>query len=427
MQPRPNFPRIIKRGEQRRSRHGFVRAQSGPIPEKKHGGAPSGAVSIWFFPSRASTICRKYSEYTGGRPVGVLSRAAVMNYCILRAAKLNSFGSIAASAMHTFREIPTPNANEDRTHLNRTSGANTSVAVRAAVASALPAKRRKDAVLCIEYLITASPEWFLTSSAKAHQDYFNEAVAWLRRRHGQHNIVCLNLQLDEKSPHLVAYVVPLTMDGRLSAKDYLGGRQKLRAMQTDFWNMVGRPAGLERGLEGSTAKHATAKQYSAALALNPKLEPPAPPAPTFADRVTGRARQMHEKYRAEVDAHAQLVEQARTEALMGKKGREQQGRALAKLRDQVSELDGAKSEVERLAAENRKLALELDRRRKYFDNQMAAVKAQLDESAAKAKVLQPEVVFWRRRAEATRAEADELRELLCPATEREELFPRQGG
>jgi hypothetical protein len=38
-----------------------------------------------------------------------------MNYCILRAAKLNSFGSIAASAKHTFREIPTPNADPART------------------------------------------------------------------------------------------------------------------------------------------------------------------------------------------------------------------------------------------------------------------------------------------------------------------------
>jgi hypothetical protein len=204
----------------------------------------------------------------------------------------------------------------------------------------LPPKRRKDAVLCIEYLITASPEWFLSTSGQAHRDYFSGAIAWLQRRHGATNIVCLNVQLDEKSPHLVAYVAPMTKDGRLSAKEFLGGRAKLSAMQTEFWNVVGSLAGLERGLEGSTAKHTTAKQYSAALARNPALQQPAP---TLVDRATGRARKMHEQYRADVDAYTRLVGQARAVALFGTKARQQQSQALAKLRGEVSELRGAKA------------------------------------------------------------------------------------
>ena len=73
-----------------------------------------------------------------------------MNYCILRIKKLSSFGSIAGSVKHTFREIATPNADASRTHLNWTSGAQTSAKVCAAIMATLPAKRRKDAVLCIE-------------------------------------------------------------------------------------------------------------------------------------------------------------------------------------------------------------------------------------------------------------------------------------
>lgn len=340
-----------------------------------------------------------------------------MNYCILRAAKLSNLGSIAASAKHTFREIPTPNADASRTHLNWTSGANTSAAVCAAVASVLPAKRRKDAVLCIEYLITASPEWFLSVPQKAHQTYFNGAIAWLRERHGAANVVCLNLQLDEKSPHLVAYVVPRTTDGRLSAKDFLGGRAKLSAMQTEFWNTIGRLVGLERGLEGSTAKHTTAKQYSAALARNPTLELPSPPAPTFADWATGRARQMQEAHRTDLDAYGSLVEQARVEALLGKRAREQQSRALAKMRAELDELQGAKLEAARLASENRKLVIELGRQRKFFDEQLAAMKALLDQGAAKIRALLSEVGFWKREVATVRADADQLRDLLSPDTQ----------
>jgi hypothetical protein len=349
-----------------------------------------------------------------------------MNYCILRATKLCAFGSIAGSAKHTFREIPTPNADASRTHLNWISGANTSAAVCAAVAAALPAKRRKDAVLCIEYLITASPEWFLSTSKKAHQDYFNGAIGWLRQRHGAANIVCLNLQLDEKSPHLVAYVVPRTKDGRLSAKDFLGGRPRLSAMQTEFWSAVGRPAGLERGLEGSTAKHTSAKQYSAALARNSTLEQPAAPAPTLADKVTGRARQMLEEHRADVDAYCRLVEQARAEAMLGKKAREQQSRALAKLRRQVDELQGAKDEATRLADENRKLVLELGQQTRSFNNQVAATKALLVQAGATIKAVMSQVDYWEREAEAARAEVDDLREQLSPAFEHGELSAPPG-
>lgn len=341
-----------------------------------------------------------------------------MNYCILRTAKLSNFGSIAASAKHTFREIPTPNADASRTHLNWTSGAKTSAAVCAAVSAMLPAKRRKDAVLCIEYLITASPEWFLSATKKARQDYFNGAIAWLKQRHGAANVICLNLQLDEKSPHLVAYVVPMTKDGRLAAKDFLGGRAKLSAMQTDFWNVVARPVGLERGLEGSTAKHVTAKQYSAALARNPSLKQPVAPMPTLADRATGRARQMEEAYREEVDAYALVLEQARAEALLGKKAREQQSRPLAKLRGEVDQLRGAENKAARLADENRKLVSDLHSQKKYFEDQLAKMKALLDQAGAKVKAALSQIRFWKQEAETARADADDLRDLLRPPEER---------
>lgn len=41
-------------------------------------------------------------------------------YCILRAGRLTTIGNIMGSAMHTFREIPTPNADPAQTHMNKT-------------------------------------------------------------------------------------------------------------------------------------------------------------------------------------------------------------------------------------------------------------------------------------------------------------------
>ena len=72
-----------------------------------------------------------------------------MAYAILRTAKLKTFGNIAASASHNFRERETLNADPERTHLNIHHGAVSSEEVTAKVKSLLPEKFRSDAVLCI--------------------------------------------------------------------------------------------------------------------------------------------------------------------------------------------------------------------------------------------------------------------------------------
>lgn len=219
-----------------------------------------------------------------------------MAFTILRTAKLRTYGNIAASAEHTYRERPTPNADLTRTPQNENLGAQSSAELVAAVRSrvALAERQAKGPVLCIEYLITASPEAFARSGGHlADKDkYFDDALHWLQRKHGMANVVASSLQLDEKTPHLVAYVVPLVQreastrkrsvivgkdaDGKpiretrefhqeggisLSAKEYLGGRQKLTAMQTDFAKQVGQPHQLERGIEGSRANHLRVKQH----------------------------------------------------------------------------------------------------------------------------------------------------------------------
>ena len=194
-----------------------------------------------------------------------------MSFAILRTAKLKSAGEIGGSIAHTLRDRDTPNANPGLTPDNEHFGPDSAEATKAGIAARIPEKHRSDAVLCIEYLVTASPEAFTDDKLDAKQ-YFHDALDWIRERHGADNVISGHLHLDETSPHLVAYVVPLdAATGRLNAKKYLGGKATLKAMQTDFAERVGRSHGLARGLEGSKATHQTVQAFYGALSASQRV------------------------------------------------------------------------------------------------------------------------------------------------------------
>ena len=213
-----------------------------------------------------------------------------MSYAILRTAKLTSLGNVGGSAQHNFRERKTENADPERTPSNRTAGAQSSRAVVEAVKARLATVPtvRKNAVLAIEYFIGASPEWFKEQSLKAREAYFDAAEEWLKARHGAENVIAFTRQYDETSPHACAYVVPIDPKGKLNCSHFLDGRTKLSEMQTEFAEKVGRRFNLERGIEGSKAKHQTIKQYYAKIqAPTPEIRtkiPSAQPA-TIAEKV----------------------------------------------------------------------------------------------------------------------------------------------
>lgn len=181
-----------------------------------------------------------------------------MYYAILRTAKLKTMGNIGGSLAHNYRTIETPNADPNRTPKNHHTVA-TPEAVKQAIQNQLPKKRRADAVLCIEYLITASPEWDGWGNDK-EAEFFKRSSQWLSDKHGAENIAGLSIHRDISTPQLVAYVVPIDQKGRLNCKEFLGGRAKLSQMQTDFANTV-TDLGLARGKEGSKAKHTSIKAY----------------------------------------------------------------------------------------------------------------------------------------------------------------------
>lgn len=193
-----------------------------------------------------------------------------MSFAIYRTAKLGSFGEIGGSLSHTYRTRNTPNADESRIHLNEHS-LETYNSCFAAIKNSIPEKRRKNAVLCIEHLITASPEWSGWNTEK-EKEFFDKSLEFVKKKYGSENVIAHSIHRDETTPHLIVYVTPIDEKGGLNAKKWLGGRSKLSQTQTDFANEV-KSLGLERGLENSKARHKTLKKYYAVVnEPTPKLE-----------------------------------------------------------------------------------------------------------------------------------------------------------
>lgn len=185
-------------------------------------------------------------------------------FAIMRCKKLASMGSVAGALRHCYRERETPNADPERTPTNEHAAATSTDQAMGRMRALLPEKRRRDAVLAVEYLMTASPEWWQEASRKQQDEFFRRSRQWLADKYGSDRIVTATIHRDETTPHLSAFVVPLTRDGRLSAREFVGGRQKMRDDQTSYAAAVA-DLGLSRGIEGSRARHQSIRDYYAAL------------------------------------------------------------------------------------------------------------------------------------------------------------------
>lgn len=191
------------------------------------------------------------------------------DFAIIRVKKLKTLAAVSHSARHCYRERDTPNADPERTPKNASLVSGTSEAVVQGVRGLLPEKHRKDAVRCLEYLVTASPTAFNRPEGGMFFDgrpemYFKESLEWLKQRHGSENIVAAEVHNDESTPHMTVYVVP-KVDGKLNAKHFCGGSRKLAQLQTDFAADVGAKYGVGRGkarkIGDDRVRHVTIQQY----------------------------------------------------------------------------------------------------------------------------------------------------------------------
>jgi hypothetical protein len=192
-------------------------------------------------------------------------------YAVLRIKKLKSWGDIAGADAHNFRERETPNANEERTQDNvNFAGKADQDSIEAIRAAISEQKIRKNAVLAVEMLMSASPEYFRPGKESEAGSYdagraraWGETSAqWLRERYGD-KVIKAVMHLDETTPHIHAVLVPLDKNGKLNCRALFGGsRHTLTELQTDYARAV-EPLGIERGLQGSRAKHQEVAKFYA--------------------------------------------------------------------------------------------------------------------------------------------------------------------
>lgn len=179
------------------------------------------------------------------------------NYAIIGVAKLHTAGNVAGVLAHALRTRPTRNSN----------GAGIDVRIQPPpldkimerVAEYMP---RKNAVIMFDFLTTSSPSFFENASPEEVEAWKRDSLKWVQDTFGKENVVsAIFHDKDEQTCH-GSYLILPAYEGKLNAKHFTGGRQKLRDLWTSYARAMSK-YGLKRGKMYSPAEHKTIKQYYA--------------------------------------------------------------------------------------------------------------------------------------------------------------------
>ncbi len=184
------------------------------------------------------------------------------NFAIMRTAKVKSVASMVNLEKHCTREKMPKNADQDKARMNRNLIQDELTLSERFAKITHGMNIRKNAVLGIEVVMTYSPE--AVKDAQSLSAWVAENQKWLSGEFGEKNVLRLWLHMDESTPHLHAFVVPIDERGKLNCRAYLGGASKLSALQDRYAEAM-KPHCLERGIRGSKAHHKTVKEFYRAI------------------------------------------------------------------------------------------------------------------------------------------------------------------
>lgn len=123
----------------------------------------------------------------------------------------------------------------------------------------LARKPQKNASAAVEFVVSASQDF-----GGNWQEFFDKAREFLIKKYGE-NVISCAIHADETTPHMHILFVPIIKkDGkrRYSSSEFLGKRNDLRKLHTEFYEAVGKLFGLSRGEENSRATHGDAKTFA---------------------------------------------------------------------------------------------------------------------------------------------------------------------
>lgn len=178
---------------------------------------------------------------------------------IMRSEKIKSAAALSGRIRHNTRDRMPANADPDRTPDNEYTTSHAEAMRR--YRELLPAEKRSDAVHAIEFIFTASPGWFETATEEQIDKFAAHSRFWAMRLCGKENELVTALHRDEKTLHVHAIMMPL-VDGKLNAKALIGGKKyRMRDLQDDFFEVVCKPLGMERGIKRRSVRHTEVSEY----------------------------------------------------------------------------------------------------------------------------------------------------------------------
>ena len=190
-----------------------------------------------------------------------------MSYSILRVARVKGSSNSKGIQKHNQRENKNYN-NKDINHENtyknydliNENKIDYSKKIEDRIHANYSGKRaiRKDAIKHVDGLITSDNEFFNKLSEEETNQFFRDSLEFLEQEYGKENMLYATVHLDEKVPHMHFGFVPLTEDGRLSAKDKIGNKKQMTELQ-DRFNAHVNEKGYE--MERGVSKQLTERQH----------------------------------------------------------------------------------------------------------------------------------------------------------------------
>ncbi|WGV29062.1 MobV family relaxase [Halotia branconii] len=283
-----------------------------------------------------------------------------MAYAIARLKKLKR-SNLTGSASHASRERETPNADPNQNNIRFIGSNNPEERLEDLVLAKIAEQEQKrkirtDGVYCVEFLLSASPSYF-RPDCPTNAGYYEPQKLdnWLEATHQwladeySDRIVRAELHLDEATPHIHAYFVPVDDQGQLRCNHYFDGRQKIHKFQDSYYDTM-RLIGLERGIKGSRAQHQDIKDFY---------------------RIVEEGRDLEASDLSEEQLQAKAADRDR--ATRRKEEMEATAKALAKenelLQKRVQELEQQTEQLRDLALEDVAWELGLNRERQRWHGQ----------------------------------------------------------
>lgn len=209
------------------------------------------------------TLHTHREEMRGGNKVG---------YAVVHMMKIKS-GAVGGIQSHNNREHePKTNPDVDMSrsedNYDLISCDNYKRSIKEKLSNLVESSRavRKDAVVVCNFIVTSDNETMNALGADRQREFFRDSVKWFSDRYGADRVLNATVHMDETTPHLHIGVMPITQDGRLSAKAIFT-KTEMKAIQTEFARDVGEKYGLERGVEGSERTHLSEARFKEKKAL----------------------------------------------------------------------------------------------------------------------------------------------------------------